>query len=200
MKILVPIAGSFVQTTLLTASPSPCTFPSLVMLVEHACSNQAGRWYFTARADCGSSSPHFRHGRHLGLEFSGEPSDRSTGGMTEGVDDASFIASSINSPFNNSSDTATDVASVGNETKQGGLGKDSGWGGLKVLSMQRDWAHMEWKADALVPDGSENGADPETCPSVVDARDAIELRAAVITQVKPRRTWPVKKLSIVTTY
>ena len=63
-----------------------------------------------------------------------------------------------------------------------GLGKDAGWG-LEVLSLQRDWAHVEWRADALVPDGSENGADPRTCPSEVGAQDAFELRAAVVTQV-----------------
>lgn len=164
-----------------------------MVLVEHTRSTQAGRWYITARADCGSSSPHFLHGRYLGLESSGEPSNRRTDGTIGGVDDASVTAASINPPFNSSSDTATNVSSEGWETKQGGLEKDSGWGGLKVLSMQRDWAHMEWKTDALVPDGSENGADPETCPSVVDARDAIELRAAVVTQVKLRRTSPVKQ-------
>lgn len=165
------------------------------MLVEYTFSTQAGRWYLTARADCGSSSPHFHDDRHLGLEFSGDPSNKSTDGMTEGVDNTSFAASSINSSINltNSSDSATGFTSERRETKQGGLDKDSGWGGLKVLSMQRDWAHMEWKADALVPDGSENGADPETCPSVVDARDAIELRAAVVTQVKP-----VKSISNIT--
>lgn len=96
-------------------------------------------------------------------------------------------------------------ASVAGE--EGGQGQEkniysgSGWG-LEVLSLQRDWAHVEWSADFLVPGAvntngdageedeakskseAEAEAEAEACSSSAGGEDAFVFRAAAIAEVR----------------
>lgn len=72
----------------------------------------------------------------------------------------------------------------------------SGWG-LEVMSLQRDWATVEWSADFLVPDTGEGGGGgggglgdegvEEACFSAAGGEDAFVFRAAAIAEASGPR-------------
>lgn len=88
------------------------------------------------------------------------------------------------------------AAAVGEEEKN--IYSGTGWG-LEVMSLQRDWAHVEWSADFLVPDVGGGGGDAgrggddgegegsrEACSSAAGGEDAFVFRAAAFTEVRFR--------------
>lgn len=60
------------------------------------------------------------------------------------------------------------------------------------MSLQRDWAHVEWSADFLVPDATSSGAgvedesksEAEACSSSAGGEDAFVFRAVAIAEVR----------------
>lgn len=69
---------------------------------------------------------------------------------------------------------------------RGGGAGGTGWG-LEVMSLQRDWAHVEWNAEMLVPDG-DDWSEPEACrllsAGAKASKDGFMLRAAALAEVR----------------
>lgn len=62
------------------------------------------------------------------------------------------------------------------------------------MSLQHDWAHVEWSADFLVPDAGGAGDWEEACSSAANEEDAFVFRAAAIAEVRgPARGWGGKR-------
>lgn len=82
-------------------------------------------------------------------------------------------------------------AGQGQEQEKKNIYSGSGWG-LEVMSLQRDWAHVEWSADFLVPDvgggasGADWGGEAEACLSSAGGAEAFVFRAAAVAEVRAR--------------
>eukprot|EP00903_Cladosiphon_okamuranus_P013676 g12737.t1 len=165
---------------------------------------QTGRWYLTARAACDDATGdagrdrRLRRQRALEAEAGGNPEpELATQDETEEEeeeeeggkkDDAEGQAGPER-------DGGRRAGAPGAGEEQGKAQEEkniysgSGWG-LEVMSLQRDWAHVEWSADFLVPDaggaGGWEGESEEACSAAAGEEDAFVFRAAAVAEACPR--------------
>ncbi|CAM9729687.1 unnamed protein product, partial [Ectocarpus fasciculatus] len=159
---------------------------------------QTGRWYLTARAACAAAPGTARHKQRSlrrsleGVDVLTTAASQDEGGPGAGGGVPRARAAAASPP-----------AAVGGKEEEKNIYSGTGWG-LEVLSLQRDWAHVEWSADFLVPDvggggggggdagqrgeDGEGGGGREACSFAAggEDEDAFVFRAAAFTEACPR--------------
>eukprot|EP00904_Undaria_pinnatifida_P004430 jgi/Undpi1/13989/HiC_scaffold_9.g03640.m1 len=188
---------------------------------------QTGRWYLSAHSACGDASPHRSRRRLeneiLALETDGldlEASEPEEKGERRVVAAAGGGEGGGGGRGEGGAGAGAGGGGGGGGGRRGSggekvniFGSDSGWG-LEVLSLQRDWAHVEWSAEMLVPNvngaggsGGDGGDGEEKTAAATDAVEAclpggagkemFVIRAAAFAEACPRGAVDVSGVDLV---
>ncbi|CAN0356608.1 unnamed protein product, partial [Ectocarpus sp. 13 AM-2016] len=157
---------------------------------------QTGRWYLTARAACEAAPGTAARHKQRSLRRSTEGADIPT--TSAASQDEGVPGTGGGVPSARAAAASPPAAAVGQEEEEKNIYSGTGWG-LEVMSLQRDWAHVEWSADFLVPGVGDGGGDArrggddgkgeggrEACTSAAGGEDAFVFRAAAFTEACPR--------------